>query len=227
MTNLDRIQESQGQPHRRVIGLTGGIGMGKTTASDYLSEQWKVPVLDADVIAREVVVPGSAVLSKIAERYGSTVLLPDGRLDRVRLGEIVFNSLPERHWLERQIHPPVRDRLEQNLQGQQLKNEPVVILSVPLLFEARMTDLVNEIWVVCCPMEQQINRLMTRSMYDGIRSYRLSREQIQARIDSQMPIESKMQRADVVLDNSGSEQDLFGQIDQAMRRSPHEVSSYS
>lgn len=199
--------------------------MGKTTVSDYLSERWKVPILDADVIAREVVVPGTSVLSKIAERYGSTVLLPNGRLDRVRLGEIIFNSLPEREWLERQIHPPVRDRLEQDLLSQRLQKEPVVVLSVPLLFEARMTDLVNEIWVVVCSVEQQIDRLLSRSMQDSIRRYRLSRAQIQARIDSQMPIERKVQRADIVLDNSGSEQELFEQIDRAMRRSPQGIST--
>lgn len=227
MTNSEQTRPDHRCPHQRVIGLTGGIGMGKTTVSNYLSDHWNVPVLDADIIAREVVVPGSAVLSKIADRYGSTLLLPDGRLDRVRLGEIIFNSLPERQWLERQIHPPVCDRLEQELQRPSMKHEPVIVLSVPLLFEARMTDLVNEIWVVFCPVDQQIDRLLTRSMQDGARSYCLSRDQIQARINSQMPIERKMQRADVVLDNSGSESDLFEQIDQAMRRSPHEVSSYS
>ena len=228
MTNAEQNRLlNDNRQHRRIVGLTGGIGMGKTTVSAYLSNQCGVPIFDADVVARDVVVPGSLVLSKIADRYGSTVLLPDGRLDRMRLGNIVFNSLPERHWLEQQIHPVVRDRFEQELQSPMLLSEPLVILVVPLLFEARMTDLVNEIWVVFCPLEQQIERLVERSIHDrGIR-YQLTRAQVQARIDSQMPIERKIQRADVVLDNSRSEADLFEQIDRALRPASHPLSSYS
>jgi len=201
--------------------------MGKTTVSNYLSKQCNIPVLDADHVAREVVIPGSPVLHKIAERYGATVLLPDGRLDRVRLGEIVFNSLPERHWLEQQIHPPVRDRFEQELQSPKLRAESMVVLVVPLLFEARMTDLVNEIWVVTCTAEQQIERLMQRAVRDGDRYYYLSREQVEARISSQMPIESKVERADIILDNSRSEEVLFQRINLALMQTPQEMSSYS
>ena len=228
MTSTDQnLLLNNSRHHRRIIGLTGGIGMGKTTVSTYLSDQCGVSVLDADVIAREVVVPGSSVLSKIADRYGSTVLLPDGRLDRMRLGNIVFNSLPERHWLEQQIHPLVRDRFEQELQNPKLQSTLLVVLVVPLLFEARMTDLVNEIWVVFCSSEQQIDRLLNRSINDtGIR-HQLIRSEIQPRIDSQMPIERKIQRADVVLDNSRSENDLFQQIDRALRQTSRSLSSYS
>jgi dephospho-CoA kinase len=206
--------------NQRIIGLTGGIGMGKTTISNYLSAEHGIPVLDADLIAREVVVPGSPVLSKIVDRYGATMLLPDGQLDRLQLGRIVFNSLSERHWLEQQIHPLVRDRFEQDLQHPSLRSEPVVVLVVPLLFEARMTDLVNEIWVVSCTPDQQIERLLKRLVQSAHGNYHLSRANVQKRIDSQMPIERKIQRADVVLDNSQSEQILFQQIDQALKSSP-------
>ncbi len=225
MTDAKQTRQNTKLP-QRIIGLTGGIAMGKTTVSTYLADRCGIPVLDADVVARDVVVPGSPVLNKIADRYGSMVLLPDGRLDRVRLGEIIFNSLPERHWLEQQIHPPVRDRFEQDLQTPRLQAEPIVFLVVPLLFEARMTDLVNEIWVVSCSAEQQIERLLNRSSQDGGRYYQLSRAQAQARIDSQMPIERKMQRADVVLDNSRSQEVLFQQIDRALKQLPHPSSSY-
>ncbi|MEM9450116.1 MAG: dephospho-CoA kinase [Cyanobacteria bacterium P01_E01_bin.6] len=227
MIDVEQTLPANNQQHQRIVGLTGGIGMGKTTVSTYLAKQCGIPVLDADVIAREVVVPGSPVLNKIAERYGATVLLPDGQLDRMRLGNIVFRSLPERHWLEQQIHPLVRDRLEQDLQSPTITAQPIVVLVVPLLFEARMTDLVNEIWVVCCPLEQQIGRLLERSMQGRDVSYQLNRAQVQDRIDSQMPIERKIQRADVVLDNSHSEQELFTQIDRVLTYLPKPLQSHS
>jgi len=205
--------------NRRIIGITGGIGMGKTTVSSYLNEVHALPVLDADIIAREVVGSGSLVLQKIVDRYGKTLLLPDGRLDRARLGEIVFGSLPELHWLERQIHPYVRERLEQELSSPTLQVEPIVVLVVPLLFEARMTDLATEIWVVHC---QQIEHLLQRDVQSATgQRYRLQKNQILARIKSQMPIERKLSRADVVLSNSSSLEHLHQQIDQALVNFPH------
>ncbi|MEL6223274.1 MAG: dephospho-CoA kinase [Cyanobacteria bacterium J06627_8] len=215
-----QISADNGQHHQRIIGLTGGIGTGKTTVSNYLSVEYGFPILDADIIAREVVVAGSPVLSKIVDRYGLTILLPDGQLDRMRLGKIVFSSLAERHWLEQQIHPVVRDRLDHDLQHPSIVSEPIVILVIPLLFEARMTTLVNEIWVVSCTADQQIERLLKRSISNGDGHYQLNRSQVQKRIDSQMPIERKIKRADVVLDNSQSEQMLFQQIDQALEQCP-------
>lgn len=95
----------------RIIGLTGGIGSGKTTVSHYLATTYQLPVLDADTYARVTVQLGSPVLKAIAERYGSDILLPDGTLNRQQLGQIVFSSPDERRWLEQQIHPYVRDRL--------------------------------------------------------------------------------------------------------------------
>lgn len=214
-------QTQQVAQNRRIIAVTGGIGMGKTTVSSYLSNVHALPVLDADIIARDVVVPGSPVLQKIVDRYGKTLLLPDGRLDRVRLGEIVFSSLPEREWLERQIHPHVRERLEQELHEPPLQAEPTVVMVVPLLFEARMTDLATEIWVVYCDSEQQVERLLQREVKAaGGRRYRLRHNQVLARINSQMPIERKLRRADVVLDNSSSLDVLYQQIDQALNQPP-------
>ena len=193
---------------RRIIGLTGGIGTGKTTVSNYLASQYQLPVLDADIYAREAVQPGSRVLEAIKEHYGLDILLPDGKLDRLRLGQIIFSSPPERLWLEQRIHPYVRDRIEIQLQALDAKKYPTVVLVVPLLFEARMTDLVTEIWVVHCDRDRQVERVRSR---DG-----LPLEAIQSRINSQMPIEKKIARADVVLDNSSSTEDLLKQVDIAM-----------
>lgn len=195
---------------QRIIGLTGGVGMGKTTVSDYLAQAHHLPVLDTDLYARAAVEPGTAVLAEIVTRYGSSILLPDGTLDRRRLGSIIFNSFAERHWLEQQIHPFVRDRLIAQLRHLPAEQYPIVVLVIPLLFEARMTDLVTEIWVVTSDVNQQKDRLMQRD--------RLDLTQTQARIDSQMAIEKKIERADVVLDNSTTPEQLFQQVDRALAR---------
>lgn len=200
-------------PPIRIIGVTGGVGMGKTTVSEYLKTTHGLPVLDADLYAREAVESGSQVLTKIVERYGSTMLLPTHQLDRSRLGEIVFSSVSERHWLEQQIHPYVRDRLEVGLNQQINQGHQTVVLVVPLLFEARMTDLVTEIWVVCSADNQQIERLQLRDQLDL--------EQIHARINSQMAIEKKLKRANVILDNSLTPERLFQQVDQALNGALH------
>ncbi len=194
--------------------------MGKTTISDYLATVHHIPILDADVYAREAVEPGAPVLAEIVERYGSGLLLPDGTLDRHRLGDIIFSSPPERLWLEQQIHPYVRDRLLEALRTLPVKDaqqHPIVVLVIPLLFEARMTDLVTETWVVRCPKEQQIERLMQRD--------RLSRQQAQARINSQMSIQKKMAHATLVLDNTSTLEHLFHQVDVGLAQQPPQLAT--
>lgn len=215
---------------KRLIGLTGGIGTGKTTVSNYLASRYQLPILDADIYAREAVQLGSPVLGKIVERYGSSVQLPDETLNRKFLGEIIFSNPTERHWLEQQIHPYVRDRFRNELDP---LATPTVILVVPLLFEAGMTDLVTEIWVVSCSPEQQLKRLMERDAFSGRgftnggssqgnhrqaspQTSPLSREQAQARINSQLPLKEKIARADVVLDNSSTPEALLKQVDFAL-----------
>ena len=197
----------------RIIGLTGGIGMGKTTVSDYLAKTYQLPVLDADVYARAAVQPGTIALKAIVDRYTSKILLPDGTLDRRQLGEIIFNQSSERTWLESQIHPFVQQALSRDRDRwiQQLSDQSVtIVMVIPLLFEAQMTDLVSEIWVVSCPPDQQIQRLMQCES--------LSQEQATARILSQMAIAEKRDRADVVLENSSTVEDLLQQVDRAINR---------
>ncbi|BAU11003.1 dephospho-coa kinase [Leptolyngbya sp. NIES-3755] len=189
----------------RIIGITGGIGMGKTTISNYLATAHHLPVLDTDLIAREAVEPGSPILSQIIDRYGSSLIRLDGSLDRSKLGSIIFSDPTERAWLEQQIHPFVRKKLE--TERDRLADSTIVMV-IPLLFEANMTDLVTEIWVVSCPESQQIQRLMQRE--------KLSLEQAQARIRSQMSIEEKRDRANLVLDNSTTLEALLQQVDRAL-----------
>ncbi|PSB18486.1 dephospho-CoA kinase [Phormidesmis priestleyi ULC007] len=207
-------------PSPRIIGLTGGIGMGKTTVSDYLDKTYQLPILDADIYAREAVQPGSIVLEAIVNRYQSKILLLDGTLDRRQLGEIIFTQPSERIWLDEQIHPYVRQALSRDRDRLIQHSHQTIVLVIPLLFEAQMTDLITEIWVVSCSPDQQIQRLMQRGA--------LSLEQANARINSQMAIAEKRDRADVVLENTSTLEDLLEQVDRAIDHpfSPNSTKSY-
>ena len=191
--------------NKRLIGLTGGIGTGKTTVSNYLIDKHHLPVLDADVFAREAVAKDSPILRKIFERYGNRVKAADNSLDRQALGDIVFNNSSEKKWLESQIHPFVRDRFDRELQR---ISSNTVVMAIPLLFEAKLTDTVTEIWVVTCDRSLQISRLQQRN--------HLTIDQATARIDSQLPLAEKIAQADVVLENNGKLQELYIQVDSAI-----------
>ncbi len=193
----------------RIIGITGGIAMGKTTVSTYLETQHHLTVLDADRYARDAVLPESQILANLVDRYGPNLLLPDGTLDRPALGAKIFADATERRWLESQIHPFVKEKLIQTRdRALQAQPDRPVILVIPLLFEAEMTELVTEIWVIYCQRDRQLHRLMTRS---GLTS-----AQALDRIRSQLDIQVKCDRANWVLDNSSTLEDLYAQIDRAL-----------
>ena len=191
---------------QRIIGLTGGIATGKTTVSRYLATHHGLPVLDADVFARQAVEPDSEILEAIARRYGSSILNADGTLHRQQLGQIIFNASQEKQWVEQQIHPYVRQRFAKAMAT--LEKAPVVVQAIPLLFEANLTDQVTEIWVVVCPEAVQLARLMARDA--------LSEEAAQARIRNQWPLAEKAQRADIVLDNSADRETLYQHVDRIL-----------
>ena len=190
---------------KRIIGLTGGISTGKTAVSNYLAETYQLPVLDADIYAREAVKPNSPILQAIVDRYGDRLILSDGSLNRSALGEIIFQDEQEKKWLESKIHPYVRDRFVEQLQ--QLEHK-IVVLAIPLLFEVKMTDFVTEIWVVYCDEEKQLERLQMRD--------KLTLEQARIRIANQLPLAEKVAQANVVLDNNSDQYNLFAQIDRVM-----------
>jgi dephospho-CoA kinase len=189
---------------KRIIGLTGGIATGKTTVANYIASTYNIPILDADIYARDAVAVGSPILSAIAQRYGQEILSPDGSLNRQQLGEIIFDNQNERSWLESLIHPYVSDRLIKAIAE---SPSPILVLVIPLLFEAQMTHLVTEIWVVYCSDSQQLQRLIQRN--------HLSKEQAQTRINSQLSLAEKVASADVVLDNSSTPEALLQQVDLA------------
>jgi dephospho-CoA kinase len=185
---------SSSSPQRR-IGLTGGIASGKSSVGRWLAEQG-IPVLDADLYAREALAPNSLGALAVAKRYGPAVLAPgntDGRvtLDRAALGRIVFTSPAERQWLEGVVHPLVRARFAEELN--RLATAPVVVLMIPLLFEAGLESLCTETWLVTCSEAQQLERLMAR---DG-----LSEADALARIKAQWPLSHKQPLASLIIDN--------------------------
>lgn len=199
----------------RRIGLTGGIATGKSTVARLLSDRFGLPVLDADRFAREALAPGTAATQAVLCRYGEAVragAAADGpTLDRPALGRIVFADTGERRWLEQLVHPIVRARFDAALAV--LAGEPVVVLMIPLLFEAGLEPLCSEIWVVECGSEdEQIRRLQAR---DG-----LSRAEAQARLGAQWPMEAKRGRADVLIRNSGPESSLLPQLETALGAVP-------
>jgi dephospho-CoA kinase len=189
---------------KRLIGLTGGIATGKSTVANYLANAYNLPILDADIYARDAVAVDSPILGAIAQRYGQDVLLKDGNLNRAKLGEIIFHQPKEKNWVESLIHPYVSDRIQQEITA---SSAQVLVLAIPLLFEANMENLATEIWVVSCSPQQQLDRLMQRN--------NLTHEQAIVRINSQLPLAEKIDRADVVLDNSSSIEKLTQQIDTA------------
>ena len=186
----------------RIIGLTGGIATGKSTVSNYLSSKYKLPVLDADVYAREAVIKGSPILQAIFAHFGSYLQLEDGSLNRSALGDLVFSNPEAKQWLESKIHPYVRDRFSQELAK---ITHNTVVLAIPLLFEANLTHLVTEIWVVSCSEEIQLARLQQRN--------HLTLEQAKNRINSQLPLKEKIAQAHFVLNNNSTVEHLYGQCD--------------
>ncbi len=189
-----------------VIGLTGGIACGKSTVGALLAEHGLVRV-DADQVAREVVEPGTPALREIVDQFGSGVVDADGRLDRAALGRAVFADQKARRSLEKIVHPRVWQRLKaafEKAESQELET----VLEIPLLFESGRQQHFQTIWVVSLPLEVQKLRLAQR---DG-----LNPEEIEQRLASQWPLQEKERLAQLVIDNSGSQDELRSQVEQAL-----------
>ncbi len=179
------------------IGLTGGIASGKTSISNFISQIKDWPTLDADIYAREALVPDSEISEKVLSRYGKRIITKstnkDQIINRQLLANIIFENTNERFWLEKIIHPFIRNRFNEDLDKYKLQSK--VILIIPLLFEERYNDLCSEIWFVDCSKETQIERLMKR---DG-----LTLNQSIQRINSQLTSSFKKQFSDVIINNDG------------------------
>jgi dephospho-CoA kinase len=189
---------------QRIIGITGGIATGKTTVSDYLHHSYGLPILDADLYAREALTGDR--LTKLRDRYGKIILDDQGNLDRRKLGAIVFESASDRQWLEALIHPYVQECL---ITEADRLSPSTVVMVIPLIFEAKMQNLVTEIWAIACDPQQQLQRLIERN--------HLSKSEALQRISSQMSQSEKAELADVVIINSDNTEQLFLQVDNAMQ----------
>ncbi len=191
------MESAQLIPHKiRVIGLTGGIATGKSSIARFFAEKG-VPIIDADQLARDVVLPVSPALAQIVAHFGSDVLTQEGILDRKRLGTIVFSNPDKRRLIEEILHPEIRKLSEIRISEADAAGHDRLIYMAPLLLEAGGNSRVDTIWVVTVHPEIQLERLMRR---DGI-----TRDQAQKIIDSQMPLSEKERYGSVVIDNSGSE----------------------
>jgi dephospho-CoA kinase len=178
-----------------LVGLTGGIATGKSTVSAMLARHGAV-IIDADVLAREVVEPGQPALAEIVREFGRAVLQPDGTLDRKRLGAVVFGDPERRRRLEAITHPAIRERFARRLAGLMSSGfDGVVIFDAPVMIESGNDRNMDTVVVVATDEETQIRRLMAR---DGI-----EREDALRKVRSQMPIAEKARLADHVIDNSG------------------------
>lgn len=183
------VSKSGSQSSSLIIGLTGGIGSGKSTVAEAF-RQLGIETVDADQASRAVVEPGMPALLAIAEQFGSQIIQADGSLDRAALRQIIFADPDQKLWLESLLHPLIRDWIIRRLEA---ATSPYVILESPLLFETDQHQLVDTTVLVDLPVELQIERACAR---DGNQA-----DQIQRIIDAQMPREEKLSRADIVLDN--------------------------
>lgn len=193
-----------------IIGLTGGIGSGKSTVGAMLAELGAV-VIDTDQVAREVVAPGQAALTEIVNYFGDEVLLPDGTLDRKRLGKIVFADEQKRQVLNQITHPAIKHAVNQKLeQIAQERPNAVVVIEAPLLVEAGMVDMVDEIWVATVEPEVQVERVMERDGLDYDAAWQ--------RVQSQLPISARMAFSDVVIPTGQSLEELRQEIQKHWQR---------
>lgn len=194
---------TEGKPRpedRLVIALTGGIATGKSFVARIL-EELGAQIVDTDVIARQVVAPGSYCLPKITEIWGDWVINEDGTLDRKAMASIIFSSPGDRKALSRILHPEIIKEMESQVARSEKR---VVVVVIPLLYETEEPVDFNEAWLVYCPPEVQAQRLIQR---DG-----LTREEAAKRIDSQLPIDVKVSLSHVVIDNSGSREETRANV---------------
>lgn len=185
-----------------VVGLTGGIGSGKTAATNAF-KQLGITIVDADVVAREVVEPGSPALAKIAAHFGDAILLADGQLNRAALRERIFNNADEKKWLEALLHPLIHAETARQLKA---ANSAYVIYVSPLLIDGGQQQFCQRIVVVDVPEEQQITRTMSRDGND--------RALVEKILASQINRQIRLAAASDIIDNSGDLNQLNTQVEQ-------------
>jgi dephospho-CoA kinase len=192
-----------------IIGLTGSIASGKSTVSVML-EELGYPIVDGDKVARLVVEPGSETLRKIEALFGKEVILPDGTMDRGKVGELIFNDPASRKKLNDVIHPAIRMEMLRQRSEFLEQGHKTVIMDIPLLFESRLQHMVDKVLVVSVTEENQLKRLMERNG--------LTEKQARARIASQLPMSVKEEGADAVIYNNGTIEETKWQLNRILEQ---------
>ncbi|HVI39190.1 MAG TPA: dephospho-CoA kinase [Anaerovoracaceae bacterium] len=208
----------------KIIGLTGGIGSGKSTVTDYLISRG-FHVLDADKISREIVQPGSEMLIQLSAVFGKDIILEDGNLNRKKLGDIVFSDTEKKKKLDSLMHTKIlemiherilqfREEAEQfagnGINPEHISKNMMIFIDAPLLFETGLDKSVSEVWVIDTDDETRIKRIMERDD--------LKREEILKIISTQMTRDEKNRLANEILDNTGDPEALYQQIEQLLQK---------
>ena len=177
------------------IGLTGGIASGKSTVVSML-RQYDAAIIDCDIIARDVVLPGSKGLQAVVRAFGPQALLSDGTMNRAYIGSVVFTNPAKKQELEEILFPLIRQEIRTKITQLEKAGEAVAFLDMPLLFEVKYQSYVNEVWLVYVDAVTQLARLMARNGY--------TKDEALARIRSQFPIDKKRALSQVIVDNTAS-----------------------
>ncbi len=193
----------------KVIGLTGGIGVGKSTVSSYLKEKG-YHIIDADLIAHQLTEKGSKTLEELAEHFGNSIINDDGSLNRKKLGEITFKNPEEKKILENVVTSKVIQKSLEEIETFQAMNLDIVFLDAPLLFECGMDKYCQKVWTVTADIDTRIERVAKRDNLD--------RQLILDRISNQMDESEKIAKSDMVLSNDGSRECLYEQIEAMLRK---------
>lgn len=196
----------------RVIGLTGGIASGKSTMARFFRDKGAA-VLSADTIAFALAKPRQILYRLYVAHFGEEILQADGTLDRRGIGRLVFDNDAERQWLDETTHPILERAMRRQIAVKQAKNFPVIILDVPLLFEAGWDKMTEENCLVFVDEAVQLARLMRRNGY--------TEAEARARIAAQMPLSEKKKRADTFIDNNGSLEESFLQAEKLWKEWTH------
>ncbi len=191
----------------KVIGLTGGIASGKSTVSNYLKSK-SIPIVDADIVSREVVMPGSKGLQAIVDTFGKGIL-EENHLNRKVLRDLIFNDEEKRLKLNRILHPIIHDEILKQIQVLKDNNEPIIIFDAPLLLENNLKYMVDELWLVSTSVTKQIERLINRD--------NMTLESAKSIISKQMPLTEKETLSDVILDNNSTVEALLEQVDKVLK----------
>jgi dephospho-CoA kinase len=187
----------------RVIGLTGGIGSGKSTASQFLKELGAV-VIDLDKVGHDLLKKGGVVYKQVLSAFGERILSANGEIDRARLGKIVFNDPDALKRLNDIIHPAIDKKVEEKIQANRRRGVKVIVFEAAVMLESDRSFLVDELWVVTAPIPAVLKRIKERSGY--------SDEEAGKRIDSQLTDEERNKKADVVISNDGTLEDFKAKV---------------